>query len=52
MPSVQFKQTEYGVIVDLMDKIFSNSVFGARADVPTLVFLLTDGKQNLFGRAS
>ena len=44
----QFRQTNFGLVVDILDETFSNPYYGARrGDAKQLIFLVTDGSMDV-----
>ena len=43
---LRFLQTNYGLVVDILEDVYENKAFGARDDARPLVFLVTDGSMD------
>ena len=43
---LRFLQTNYGMVVDILEKAYGNKALGARDDARPLVFLVTDGSMD------
>ena len=43
---LRFEQTNYGLVVDILEDAYNDKTFGARDDARPLVFLVTDGSMD------